>query len=98
MIPAQDEAALERLALQGEEVARLLACDAVRDMLQEQLTARREALFGLDATDTAGFVRCKAGLDALEQFAAGLESLAAQGQEARQRLADGGVRKDARVL
>ena len=78
---------LERQALQGEEVARLLECDAVRGLLDGQLAARREAILALEPSDTQGFTRLRAGLAALEEFLAGLHSLAAAGEQARERLA-----------
>ncbi|MFP5238850.1 MAG: hypothetical protein ACLGQW_03375 [Acidobacteriota bacterium] len=89
---------LERQALQGEEVARLLECDAVRALLEGQLTARREAILALDPADAAGFTRLKAGLAALEEFLAGLHSLAAAGEQARERLASDAPGGQGRVL
>ncbi|WP_243311693.1 hypothetical protein [Fundidesulfovibrio agrisoli] len=89
---------LERQALQGEEVARLLECDAVRVLLEGQLSARREAILALDPGDAPGFTRLKAGLAALEEFLAGLHSLAAAGEQARERLASEANAGRGRVL
>jgi len=78
---------LEREAVRGEEVARLLACDAVRQAIEEQLRARREAILALRADQTAEFARARAGLEAMETLVASLESIAELGGLARERLA-----------
>lgn len=77
---------LERQAVRGEEVARLLACDAVREVIEEQLASRREAILGLKAAQTREFARIKAGLEALEELLAALSCVAELGEQARERL------------
>lgn len=84
---------LEQLARRGEEVGRLLHCDAVREVLEEQLAARREAILNLKAAETAEFSRIKAGLEALEELVAALTCVVQAGDDARARLggsAEGG--------
>ncbi|MFZ5425780.1 MAG: hypothetical protein ACOZEN_02295 [Thermodesulfobacteriota bacterium] len=85
-------AELERTARRGEEVARLLACDAVREVIDESVASRREAILALKSEEAGRFSLIKAGLEALEELVAALESLAAQGDEARARMSGGGQR------
>ncbi|GFK95993.1 hypothetical protein NNJEOMEG_03867 [Fundidesulfovibrio magnetotacticus] len=87
---------LEREAVRGEEVARLLACDAVRQAVEEQLNARREAILALRSDQTAEFARIRSGLEAMEALMASLESIAALGGLARERLAGGRAEETAR--
>lgn len=77
---------LEHLARRGEEVGRLLHCDAVREVIEEQLDIRREAILNLKAAETAEFGRLKAGLEALEELVAALTCVVDVGDEARGRL------------
>lgn len=77
---------LELLSRRGEEVGRLLHCDAVREVIEEQLAARREAILNLKAADTAEFGRLKAGLEALEELVAALTCVVQAGDDARARL------------
>lgn len=79
---------LERQAVRGEEVARLLACDAVREVIEEQLASRRETILALKASQTAEFGRVKAGLEAMEELVAALSSVAELGELARERLGE----------
>lgn len=80
---------MERAARRGEEVARFLACDAVREVIDEGIASRREAILALKSDESRRFSLIKAGLEALEELVASLESLAAQGDEARARMSDG---------
>ena len=91
---------LERLAVRGEEIERFLACDAVREVIDGQLAARREAILNLTADQAEVFKRLRAGLEALEELVAGLSCAAALGEEARQQLgaADGKTATGGRVL
>jgi len=77
---------LELLSRRGEEVGRLLHCDAVREVIDEQLDIRREAILNLKAAETAEFGRIKAGLEALEELVAALTCVVEVGDEARARL------------
>lgn len=83
---------LERQALSGEDIVRLLHCDGVREVIGEHLAARREAIMALKSDQAGEFSRLKAGLEAVEEFVAALESAAELGGQARQALAgpDGG--------
>jgi hypothetical protein len=91
---------LERQAARGEEVGRLLACDAVREAIGEQVAARREAILTLKSGQAEDFTRIKSGLEALEELMAALASVAELGEQARERLAqsDGGTETNGRVL
>lgn len=77
---------LERLGARGEEVARFLACDAVGETIQDELARRREAILGLKSSQAEEFGRLKAGLEALEELVAALESYAESGRQARESL------------
>jgi hypothetical protein len=79
---------LERQALRGEDIGRLLDCDGVREVIEEHLAARREAIVALKSDQAETFARLKAGLEAVEDFLAAIESAAELGGLARQALAD----------
>ncbi len=90
---------LERTATKGEEVGRLLACDAVREVIGERLASGREAILALPSRDAGRFARLKAGLEALEELVSALESVVRAGEEARASLfPDGGKEAGSRVL
>lgn len=89
---------LEGLALRGEEVGRLLACDAVREAVEELLAAKREAILNLKSAQADQFARLKAGLEAMEELMAALASVAELGELARERLGAAEAGAGGRVL
>lgn len=89
---------LERQALRGEDIGRLLDCDGVREVIGEHLAARREAIMALKSDQAETFARLKAGLEAVEEFVAALESAAELGGQARQALSSPDGETGGRVL
>ncbi|WP_243358527.1 hypothetical protein [Fundidesulfovibrio terrae] len=91
---------LERQTARGEEVGRFLACDAVREVIEEQLAAKREAILNLKSAQAGEFTRIKSAFEALEELVAALTSVAELGEQARERLGqdESGPENGGRVL
>jgi hypothetical protein len=77
-------------AMTGEAVERLIDDPLVQAALDDHLAARREAILALGPDEPERFVRLRAGLEAVEEFLAGLRNLVELGRQAGLRLSESG--------